>query len=108
MLPQNLVSRKPYRGVNVFMLHAMSYESPYWLTFKQAQAMGGNVRKGEHACPVVFWKWLDTDDASEPTGKRRVPMLRYYSVFNVAQCDGVTAPAIEGTDCAHSPIETAE
>ncbi len=35
-------------------------------------------------------------------------MLRYYSVFNVAQCDGVTAPAIEGTDRAHNPIETAE
>src|SRR5580765_3659705 len=40
MLPQNLVSRKPYRGVNVFMLHAMSYESPFWLTFKQAKEMG--------------------------------------------------------------------
>jgi antirestriction protein ArdC len=108
MLPQNLVSRKPYRGVNVFMLHAMSYESPFWLTFKQAKEMGGNVRKGEHACPVVFWKWLDVAEASEATGKRPVPMLRYYSVFNVAQCDGVTAPAIEGTDRAHNPIETAE
>ena len=108
MLPQNLVSRKPYRGVNVFMLHAMSYESPFWLTFKQAKEMGGNVRKGEHACPVVFWKWLDVDEPSEPTSKRAVPMLRYYSVFNVAQCDGVTAPAIEGTDRPHSPIETAE
>ena len=108
MLPQNLVSRKQYRGVNVFMLHAMSYESPFWLTYKQAQEMGGNVRKGEHACPVVFWKWLDVDEAGEPTGKRRVPMLRYYSVFNVAQCDGVNAPAIEGAERPHNPIETAE
>ncbi len=80
-MPQNLVSRRPYRGVNVFLLHAMAYQSPYWLTFKQAQEMGGNVRRGEHACPVVFRKWLDVDDRSEPTGKRRVPMLRYYSVF---------------------------
>ncbi|PYJ96416.1 MAG: hypothetical protein DME23_20855 [Verrucomicrobia bacterium] len=108
MLPQNLVSRRPYRGVNVFLLHAMSYESPFWLTFKQATAMGGNVRRGEHACPVVFWKWLDVADASEPTGKRKLPMLRYYSVFNVAQCDGVTAPTVEGTDRPHNPIETAE
>ena len=107
-MPQNLVSRRPYRGVNVFLLHAMSYASPYWLTFKQAQAMGGNVRRGEKACPVVFWKWLDVDDAGGPTGKRRVPFLRYYSVFNVAQCDGVTAPAIEGADRLHSPIQTAE
>ena len=107
-MPQNLVSRRPYRGVNVFMLHAMSYESPFWLTFKQAKEMGGNVRKGEHACPVVFWKWLDVDDQSEPAGKRRAPMLRYYSVFNVAQCDAVKAPAIEGADRPHNPIETAE
>ncbi len=70
--------------------------------------MGGKVRRGEHACPVVFWKWLDVDDASEQAGKRRVPMLRYYSVFNVAQCEGVTAPAIEGADRPHNPIETAE
>jgi hypothetical protein len=96
MLPQNLVSRKPYRGVNVFMLHAMAYESPFWLTFKQAKEMGGNVRKGEHDCPVVFWKWLDADETDKATGKRPVPMLRYYSVFNVAQCDGVTAPAMRG------------
>ena len=58
-MPRNLVSGKAYRGVNVFLLHAMAYESPYWLTYKQAQELGGNVRKGEHACPVVFWKWLD-------------------------------------------------
>ncbi len=108
MLPQNLVSRRPYRGVNVFLLHAMAYGSPFWLSFKQAQELGGHVRKGEHACPVVFWKWLDVDDRSEPAGKRRVPFLRYYSVFNVAQCDGVDVPPVEGTDRAHNPIETAE
>jgi len=85
-----------YRGVNVFLRHALAYQSPFWTTFKQAQELGGNVRRGKHTCPVVFWKWLDVDDRSEPTGKRRVPMLLYYSVFNVAQCDGVTAPAIEG------------
>ena len=69
--PRNLVSRKPYRGVNVFLLHAMSYGSPYWLTFKQAQALGGNVRKGEKAAPVVYWRWLDTDE-KDATGRPSV------------------------------------
>jgi len=105
-MPQNLVSRRPYRGVNVFLLHAMAYQSPYWLTFRQAQELGGNVRKGEKACPVVFWKWLDVDEGGPD--KRRVPFLRYYSVFNVAQCDNVEAPAVEGAGRPHSPIETAE
>lgn len=108
-LPRNLVSRKPYRGVNVFLLHAMNYGSPYWLTFKQAQALGGNVRKGEKATPVVFWKWLDVDEQDEKGKAKRVPMLRYYSCFNIAQCDGIAAPQPEGTTPrAHNPIETAE
>ena len=42
-LPRNFVSRKPYRGVNVFLLAAMNYESPFWLTFHQAQERGGNI-----------------------------------------------------------------
>ena len=101
-MPRNLVSRKPYRGVNVFLLHAMNYASPYWLTFKQAQALGGNVRKGEKATPVVFWRWLDVESSErDEQGKlkcERVPMLRYYSVFNVAQCDGVSVPEPEDSD----------
>jgi antirestriction protein ArdC len=86
--PRNLVSKKPYRGVNVFLLHAMSYESPFWLTFRQAQELGGSVRQGEKACPVVFWKQLEVED--EETGETdKIPMLRFYHVFNVAQCDGL-------------------
>jgi antirestriction protein ArdC len=80
-LPRNLCSGKTYRGINVFLLHSMHYESPYWLTFKQAQERGGHVRKGEKACPVIFWKQWEKLDAA--TGeKTRIPMMRYYFVFN--------------------------
>jgi antirestriction protein ArdC len=109
LLPQNLISRKPYRGVNVFLLHAMMYESPYWLTFNQAKELGGNVRRGEKACPVVLWKWLDGKD--EITGEaKRIPFLRYYSVFNVAQCESIEAhvPKAEQTKRDHNPIEAGE
>jgi antirestriction protein ArdC len=107
LLPQNLISRKAYRGVNVFLLHAMMYESPYWLTFNQAKELGGSVRRGEKACPVVFWKWLDVDEDSE---RKRVPFLRYYSVFNVAQCEGTDAhvPKTEQSRREHNPIESGE
>jgi antirestriction protein ArdC len=107
LAPQNLVSRKPYRGVKVFLLHAMSYTSPYWLTFRQAQELGGHVRKGEKACPVVFWKWLDVERNG---ATERVPFLRYYSVFNVAQCEGIEARVQRATGATreHSPVETAE
>jgi antirestriction protein ArdC len=105
--PQNLISRKPYRGVNVFLLNAMHYSSPFWLTFKQAQELGGHVRKGEKSCPVVFWKWLDVTnkDTNEP---QRIPLLRYYSVFNVAQCEGISIPTVAQPVREHTPIEAAQ
>jgi antirestriction protein ArdC len=68
----------------------MHYTSPYWLTFKQAQKLGGHVRNGEKACPVVFWRWLDAERDGE---SERVPFLRYYSVFNVSQCAKNTSRA---------------
>ena len=87
-LPRNLVSKKPYRGVNVFLLHAMHYESPFWLTFNQAKQLGATIRKGERACPVVFWKQFEVEDKA--TGeKTKIPLLRYYHVFNLAQVDGL-------------------
>ncbi len=93
-LPRNFVSQKPYRGINVFLLLAMTYESPFWLTFRQALQQGGNVRKGEKSCPVVFWKKTTIKD--EPSGeKKEIRLLRVYHVFNVAQCEGLkssTAP----------------
>jgi antirestriction protein ArdC len=52
--PKNLISKKEYRGINVFMLACMPYSSPYWLTFKQASDKGGHIRKGEKSTPVIF------------------------------------------------------
>jgi antirestriction protein ArdC len=108
LMPRNLISHREYRGVNVFLLHAMSYQSPFWLTFNQAKELGGHVKQGEKACPVVFWKWLDMVEEGEA---KRVPFLRYYSVFNLGQCEGIPAdkiPALGGTKRDHCPIAEAE
>ena len=96
-LPRNLVSGRAYRGINVWLLHAMRYESPFWLTFKQATELGGHVRKGEKACPVVFWKQLEVED-KESHEIEKIPMLRFYYVFNVTQCDGLKS--------VPTPVET--
>jgi len=105
--PINLVSRKGYRGINVFLLACSGYDSPYWLSFNQAAQCGGHVNKGEHSTMVVYWNWIDketgqTDSQGEPVVDH-IPFLRHYNVFNVQQCnlpDGVVpslpnAPAIE-------------
>ncbi|MHC4448266.1 MAG: zincin-like metallopeptidase domain-containing protein, partial [Planctomycetota bacterium] len=53
------------------------------------------------------WKWHDVEDRD--TGEpKRVPVLRYYTVFNVQQCEGVAAPAVAAPERTHSPIAAAE
>lgn len=105
--PRNISGRE-YRGINVFVLRAASFSSPYWLTFRQALALGGNVRKGQRGTPVVFWRWLDEKDAQGvPTGDK-VPLLRYYTVFNLEQCDNVPAPAGVEVPAVFDPIAAAE
>ena len=63
-LPKNFVTRRPYRGINLFLLGMSEFSSPWWLTFKQCEAKGGHVRKGEHGTIIVFWKRLDQPVAS--------------------------------------------
>lgn len=92
--PANLVSKKPYRGLNVWLLGSMGYSSPYWVSFKQCQELGGQVRKGEKSTLVVYWKMLETID-KDTKEKKVIPMLRYYNVFNVTQCDNLKYPEIE-------------
>lgn len=107
--PLNLVSRKHYQGINCFLLACSTFGSPYWLTFKQAQQLGGSVLKGEKGCPVIFWKIHEKEDANAEGGKKRLPILRYYTVFNAEQCEGITVPDSDvSTWHEHDPIEAAE
>ena len=105
-LPRNLITQKPYRGINVFLLMAMSYESPNWLTLRQANAMGGQIKPGEKSCPVVFWKPMKVKD-KESGEDRQIPFLRLYHVFNVAQCTGLKniPPADESAFIQTLPAE---
>src|SRR5262245_33132093 len=73
--PKNLISGKPYRGINVFLLDAACFGSPYWLTLKQASKRGGRIREGEKSSIAVFWKLYAATD--KKTGKKKsVPLLR--------------------------------
>ena len=112
------MTKKPYRGVNHFLLSASKYVSPFWLTFRQANELGGHVRKGEESTVVVFWKVdnvhqiaedLDAEQTEEKLRRRFLP--RYYRVFNLEQCELPQAvldklPKIETHQ--HDPIEAFE
>jgi antirestriction protein ArdC len=66
-----------------------SFDVPRYLTFNQAQELGGSVRKGEHGTKVYFVKQLQVTDKENPETKRTIPMLKEYTVFNVSQCEGL-------------------
>jgi antirestriction protein ArdC len=91
---RNLVTGKPYRGINALTLGCTAYTSPWWVTYRQAKKLGGHVRKGEHGSLVVFWRWRVVED--KETGETKtLPLLRYYTAFNAEQCEGLKVPPIE-------------
>lgn len=105
--PKNLVSGKEYQGINTFLLSSAGYESPYWLTFKQAKERGGSVRKAEKGMPCIYWNTIEIEDAKSGEMKSR-GFLKRYTVFNVAQCEDVAYPPVEKIEREFEPIEACE
>jgi len=112
--PLSISTGKPYRGINSFLLQLAAlergFESNRWVTFNQAKSLGAQVRKGAKGELVVFWKKWEVKDPDAPGGKKQVPVLRYYHVFNAGEVDGLPArylpPPVELTP--HETIAAAE
>ena len=93
--PANLVTKKEYRGINIFLLASQGYGSRYWLTYRQAHVLGGTVSKSQHGSKVVFWRISEygrENDGTEETENHKSILLRYYTVFNQEQCEGIKPP----------------
>ena len=136
-VPVNAISTKPYRGINRWMTlitqKAMGYDEPRWLTYRQAEALGGHVRKDEKSTIIIFWKRVAFREREEGEGAenedhsnngngngndgasldvsrmRTYPILRSYRVFNLEQtqdCQIKPLPTPEVTD--HDPVQDAE
>jgi antirestriction protein ArdC len=99
-LPRNAVTGRPYSGINVLLLWsavmARGWPSQSWLTFRQAREAGGNVIAGEKGVTVVYAdRFIPEAElvraASEGAEPRAIPFLKRFTVFNVAQCEGLKA-----------------
>lgn len=97
-LPKNAATGRSYSGINILILWGAVIERRYsgqsWLTFRQALALGGNVRKGEHGTTIVhadrFIPKGEKERAkAEDAEPQAVPFLKRFTVFNVAQCEGL-------------------
>jgi antirestriction protein ArdC len=98
MRPTNIASKKPYQGVNILTLwaadDAAGYTSGTWGTYKQWTEAGAQVRKGERASYIVFYKEITVaaDDAEESDTRL---IARATPVFSAEQVDGYAIPALE-------------
>ncbi len=112
VMPTNHSTGVRYSGINIILLYLAAVEHGYsnnsWLTYKQAQAMEGQVMKGSQSVRCMFFKNVEGKD--KETGEMtRYPMAKGFSVFNIDQVEGLN---VESTDLTvremFSPIEAAE
>jgi len=111
---KNLDSGKAYNGFNQFLTGLVSaekqYTTNYWLTFNQAKKRGGQVRKGERGVKITYFKFLEKEriNSTGDTVTDKIPLLRYYTVFNCNQIDGIEYPTIEIKEIDFRPIDKCE
>ena len=110
-LPSNYATGTAYSGMNIMLLWGSASEQGFndsrWMTYKQAQAEGGQVRKGEHGTTAIFYATLEKE--SEDGEIVQIPMLKTFTVFNVQQIDGLplTTETIS-PDATFDPLPEAE
>lgn len=112
-IPMNRKTRAHYSGINVLLLWLSAqdngFASNYWLTFKQAKELGGNVKKGAKGTHIVYYKTLEREEVDATSGEsetRLIPMLRQYVVFNLDQIEGIQGEEVTST--GFDGIEAAE
>ena len=104
-LPSNYATGAAYSGMNIMLLWCSASKQGFsdsrWMTYKQAKAEGGQVRKGEHGTTAIFYTTLEKENDDGETDY--IPMLKTFTVFNVEQIDGLPL-----SDEAVFPAETFE
>jgi antirestriction protein ArdC len=108
---KNLLSQKPYQGINRLILGLSgmvnSYTVPVWASYKQWESIGGNVRKGEKGTRIVFFSKVSKENKT--TGDTEsYSVLKAYWVFNASQIDGIDIVPAETVEKPFTPIEYAE
>jgi antirestriction protein ArdC len=112
-MPRNAVTGKRYRGINVLTLGmsglAFASGDPRWATYKQANAEGWQVRRGERSVTGFFYKRLEVHDATKPDDEdatRHIPLLRAFSLFHASQIQGI--PPYQAPTLTEAPWRTPE
>ncbi len=104
-LPQNLITKKTYRGINVMLLNSLDYANKNFLTFKQLKEIGGSIKTREKPSMIVNWNRFDVEDKAS-NEVLTVQSLVYHLVFNVQQCEGIPENLIQTEgEKSYNPIK---
>lgn len=95
--PTSLISKRPFRGLNVLLLASLGYEQNLFLTSKQLESIGGSIKPGKKPHMIVFWGGEQQAESIVPKPGK----LQYYSVYNVSQCVGISEEMIESCVVQH-------
>ncbi|GAB3129473.1 zincin-like metallopeptidase domain-containing protein [Novispirillum itersonii] len=121
--PMNPTTGKPYRGMNAFWLELNGYADPRWMTYKQAQGIGAQVRKGEQGWPIEYWQYYETKPINDEQGKPVLnedgqpktttyvlerPRVFRAVVFNASQIEGLEPYVPKTLDPTFQPVAEAE
>lgn len=108
--PANYTTGRTYHGLNFLLLCMIGHELPYYLTFKQVSELGGTVKKGSRGLPITYWQLLKSKTETKADGTPKTfPLLRYYTVFNASQIEGIEFPTVTSrTGTGFNPIAVAE
>jgi len=117
IVPMNAFSQRAYNGFNVLLLSFWcgknKFSHPLFGTYKQIAEAGGNVKKGEKAFPVIFWKITEKKEVDDETGEEETAKRFtsfYYNVFNLHQAEGIDIEKLipEVSHNSNNPLETCE
>lgn len=106
--PHNAVTHRPYNGGNYFLLGMLPYAVPAFMTFNQIKAAGAKIKEGQEKrhFPVFFWTMLERKN--DKGAVEKIPMLRFFLVWNIEQVEGFEYTPESKPVHDHSPIEEAE
>lgn len=115
-MPHNPVSNVRYRGMNSLWLMSRGGDDPRWMTYKQAEKMGWQVKKGERGTQIEYWKWRDgkteidpeTSEKTAVTAEYRSPQVFHATVFNARQIEGIPPMDHVAKPTLWTPIERVE
>lgn len=112
-LPKSYGSKKEYRGINIFLLSCDGFTSRYWISYKEAERLGGHVKKGERGTPVIYWHWRTEQEIAKliASGKTTdpAPCIPFVStVFNLDQVEGINRPEDDVTLTTQNASDRAE